>query len=132
MSSSIYHDEFGTISRDDGRDVLELTWSPATDHISDADFKALMARFAQTAEQVPTRYVVVDARDLHHRPDPDFDSWCDEHVIPCYNRAGVAKLAYLMRPAEAAEAEPAPEGPAKFPTAYFDSMESVQDWLKTA
>ncbi len=131
MSNSIYHDEYGTISHDGGVGVLELTWSPATDHISEADFKALMARFAQTAEQMPTKYAVVDARELHHRPDPDFDGWFDRNVTPCLDRAGVAKLAVLMRPAEAAEAEPAPEGPATFPTAYFDSMQSVRDWLRT-
>ncbi|GAA2389262.1 hypothetical protein Cme02nite_71010 [Catellatospora methionotrophica] len=128
MSNSIYHDEYGTISRDDG-DVLALTWSAATDHISDDAFRALMSRFAQTAEQEPTRYAVVDARELRHRPDADFDDWYDQHVVPSLDRAGLAKLAYLMRPAEAAEAEPAPEGPATFPTAYFDSMESVRDWL---
>ncbi|MFC7245947.1 hypothetical protein ACFQO7_26010 [Catellatospora aurea] len=131
MSNSIYHDEYGTISRDDGRSLLELTWSAATDHISEAEFKALMSRFAQTAEQLPTRYAVVDARELHHRPDADFDSWYDQHVVPSFDRAGLAKLAYLTRPAEAAEAEPVPEGPASFPTGYFDSMQSVEDWLKT-
>ncbi|MDI1465301.1 hypothetical protein QEZ54_30475 [Catellatospora sp. KI3] len=132
MSNSIYHDEFGSISHDDTRRVLELTWTPATDHITDDHFRALLSRFAQTAEQLPTEYVVVDERQLHHRPDADFDSWCDQNLVPAWNRAGVTKLAYLSAPAYAAEAEPAPEGPATFPTCHFDSMQSVHDWFATS
>lgn len=42
--------------------------------------------------------------------------------------AGIRKFAFLV-PAGAGTSEPAAEGPATFPTGYFDSREDVYEWF---
>ena len=53
--------------------------------------------------------------------------------IPRYKAAGVKRFAFLM-PAgmPAARAPQAPEGPASFPTAYFDARPAALAWLAGA
>ncbi len=59
--------------------------------------------------------------------------WRDEQIIPRYNAAGVKKFAFLMPAAmPAIGADPAPEGPADFPTAYFAECTQAQAWLDGA
>jgi hypothetical protein len=59
--------------------------------------------------------------------------WRDEQIIPRYNAAGVKKFAFLMPAAmPAIGADPAPEGPADFPTAYFAERTQAQAWLDGA
>lgn len=57
--------------------------------------------------------------------------WRDEHIIPRYNAAGLRKFAFVM-PAgmPAIGSEPAPEGPADFPTGYFAGRADALSWLK--
>jgi hypothetical protein len=57
----------------------------------------------------------------------------DANIVPRYNVAGVKKFAFLM-PAgmPAVGSPPAPEGPAVFPTAYFDARPDALTWLAGA
>ena len=57
--------------------------------------------------------------------------WRDANIIPRYNAAGVKKFAFIM-PAgmPAIGDDPAPEGPAHYPTAYFGSRAEALAWLR--
>lgn len=81
------------------------------------------------ASQLQWRFMIVDTRLFRYRPSADFAEWRDQNIIPRYNRAGVRKFAFLTPPGVGAASEPAPEGPAQFPTGYFDSRERIDAWL---
>ena len=125
----LYRDEFGVIRRDEAGHVLELEWTEETARMTDEDFKAWLVRLAETGEGHPAHFMIVDTRLFRYRPGADFAEWRDQNIIPRYNRAGVTKFAFLTPPGMGAASEPAPEGPAQFPTGYFDSRERIDAWL---
>ena len=60
-------------------------------------------------------------------------SWHDKHIVPLYNEAGVQKFAFLVtdRAPGTVEkgAKPAPDGPAEFPTGWFETRDRMYAWL---
>lgn len=122
-------EQYATFRHDPARRVLELEWSDATADMSEGDFRRVIARFAGYAEEHPGEHLLVDVRHFAYRPEPDFDGWRDTNIIPRYNAADVKKEAFLLPAGAAPDASPAPEGPASFPTARFDSRERIDAWF---
>ena len=114
---------------DDDRKILELRWFEETEAMTDDDYMGWLERFAISAEQHHARFIVIDTLAFKHHPGAHTGPWRDEHIVPGYNRAGVKKFAFLLSPGTAPKTEPAPEGPAQFPTGYFDSREQIDRWF---
>jgi len=63
-------------------------------------------------------------------------AWRDKEIIPHYNAGGVTKFAFIAGqsvpfPTVESGADPAPEGPATFPTGWFASRDRAYQWLAT-
>ena len=60
-------------------------------------------------------------------------AWRDEHIVPLYNQAGIEKFAFLTSSAMPGTVEkgrqPAPDGPASFPTGWFATRDRMYGWL---
>lgn len=125
--------EFGTTSFDAGSSTLELDWTAETEHMTDAQFRAALDRFAALSVDHHARNVLIDVTKFAHQMSPEVGPWRDEHVIPRYNEAGVQRMAFLLPTGAPGTVEsgnePAPEGPADFPTGYFSSREGVLAWF---
>ena len=132
METQLYQDKFGAIKYDAANQILELQWSAETAVMTDNDFREWVERYASTAEQHHVPFALIDARVFKGHPAADFLAWRDEHIIPQYNRAGIKKFAFLLAEGSAPNSEPAPEGPALFPTGYFDSRERIERWFTAA
>jgi hypothetical protein len=129
METQLYQDRFGAIVYNDTKNMLELRWFAATEFMTDEDFKEWLGRFSSIAEQRHVSFALIETRVFKHHPPADFMPWRDEHIIPQYNRAGIKKFAFLLPEGSAPSTEPAPEGPAQFPTGYFDSRERIERWF---
>ena len=129
METHLYQDRFGTIIYDAAKHILELRWSAETEFMNDEDFKEWLGRYAHAAEQQQVPFALIDTRAFKHQPGAHIGPWRDEHIIPHYNRAGIKKFALLLAEGSAPNTEPAPEGPAQFPTGYFDSREQIERWF---
>jgi hypothetical protein len=129
METQLFHDRFGVMLNDDARKILELRWFSETESMTDDDYMGWLERFAVSAEQHHVQFIVIDTLAFKHHPGAHTGPWRDEHIIPRYNRAGVKKFAFLLSPGTAPKTEPAPEGPAQFPTGYFDSREQIERWF---
>ena len=127
----LYADKWGRILGDAGRRHIEIDWTLETANMSAADFVQWLTRFAALVEFGRCRTALVDARSFRIDPAGLDMGWRDKQIIPRYNAAGVQKFAFVM-PAgmPAIGAEPAPEGPAQFPTAYFAGRAVALAWLK--
>ena len=126
----LYRDAWGTIATDDDTRHIEIHWTEATAEMTDEDFMSWLERFAGFVEDGQCDTALVDARLFRMNPAGVSMGWRDQQIIPRYNAAGVKKFAFVM-PAgmPAIGAEPAPEGPADFPTAYFGEPEAAHRWL---
>ena len=129
MQTQLFQDRFGVMLYDDARNILELHWYPETEFMTDDDYMGWLERFAISAEQHRVQFIVIDTLAFKHHPGTHTGPWRDEHIIPRYNRAGVKKFAFLLSPGTAPKTEPATEGPAQFPTGYFDSREQIDQWF---
>jgi hypothetical protein len=132
METQLYQDRFGAIMYDAAKHILELRWFADTEGMTENDFRAWLERYATAAEQHHGSFALIDTQAFKYHPAADFLPWRDERIIPHYNRAGIKKFAFLLAEGSAPNSEPAPEGPALFPTGYFDSRERIERWFTPA
>jgi len=125
-----YEDRFGAIIDHPSTEVLEIRWYDATSEMTADDFNRWLATFAGEVEASGRTHALVDAVQFNMPMDQMSLGWRDEHIIPRYASAGMQRFAFLM-PAgmPAIGAEPAAEGPARFPTGYFGTRADALAWL---
>ena len=125
--------EWGTITYYSQWDTLELTWSPDTRSMGDEGFRETLQLLADQGLKVRPRFMIIDATQFFHTLGEGVLAWRDEHIVPLYNEAGVQKFAFLAPPSAPGTVEkggvPAPDGPATFPTAWFETRDRLYKWL---
>ncbi len=125
--------EWGTIIYHPQWSTLELKWGQKTRSMTDDGFKQTLQLMADHGLQVRPKYMIIDATEFFHELGEGTLAWRDEHIVPLYNDAGVEKFAFLAtgRAPGTVEkgAEPAPDGPARFPTGWFETRERMYAWL---
>lgn len=128
-----HRDEFGVIILHEDRRMLELRWLEASAEMTDDDFMRSMERYAASAQDHRSPFLLVDVTNFKHSPGEEVAGWRDEHIIPRYNAAGVRKFAFLLPEGAPGTVEsgtqPAPEPPGDFPTGYFAERQHVLDWF---
>ena len=127
-------DPWGEIIFYDHWNTLELRWLPSTKDATDDDTRKTMELFSAEAERRKPSSLIVDTTEFGHRWGEGMMEWRNEKIIPGYNRAGVKKFAFIAGPGYPGDtveagAQPAPEGPANFPTGWFSTREGAYAWL---
>ena len=125
--------EWGTITYHPQWNTLELKWAEKTRSMNDDGFKQTLQILADHGLEVRPRYMIIDATEFFHTLGEGTLAWRDEHIVPLYNQAGVEKFAFLTSSAMPGTVEkggqPAPDGPASFPTAWFETRDGMYAWL---
>lgn len=131
MAQELYQDPYERVTLDPKKERIVLEWREATATMTDGDFQASLTRLAEFSETHRARHVVIDVRGFRHKPGDSIMGWRDTQIIPRYNAAGIKKFAFLL-PEAAPERPPAPEGPAAFPTGWFNTPDHLEAWLSEA
>jgi len=122
-SRVIYHPQW---------DTLELRWDQSTRSMADEGFKQTLQILADQGLKVRPFYVMVAATEFFYTLGEGVLAWRDENIVPLYNEAGFKKFAFLAPEAMSGTVEkggePAPDGPATFPTG-FETRERMYAWL---
>jgi len=125
--------QWGTITHHPQWNTLELKWGPQTRSMSDGGFRETLTVMADHGLKVRPDFMIIDATEFLHDVGEGTLAWRDEHIVPLYNQAGVKKFAFLAtsRAPGTVEkgTEPAPDGPAAFPTGWFETRERLYTWL---
>ena len=128
-------DEWSTITYYPQWSTLELKWGEQTRSMGDDGFKSAIQALADHGLKVRPRFIIIDSTQFFHTFGEGTLAWRDEHIVPLYNEAGIEKFAFLVTdhmPATVEKgAEPAPDGPASFPTAWFETKERMYAWLSS-
>lgn len=112
--------------------MLETRWYDTTAGLTGSQFKAWLTSFTDHLERLGRANVLVDATAFRMDPSQVDAQWRDATIIPRYEAAGVRKIAFHMPPGMPLVGKaPEPEGPATFPTGYFDARADALDWLLT-
>ena len=133
MVEELRRDDFGIITHDPEKGILELRWLEGSATMTDDDFMRSMERYAGFAEAHRPSNLLVDVTEFRHSPGEDIGPWRDQHIIPRYNAAGVEKFAFLFPPGAPgtveAGTEPGREPPGTFPTGYFADRQHILEWF---
>jgi hypothetical protein len=125
--------EWGAITYFPEWNTLELKWTAKTRLMTDDGFKTTLQLLADQGVEVRPTFMIIDATEFSHELGDGTLAWRDEHIVPLYNEAGVKKFAFLwtdrMPGTVEKGAEPAPDGPATFPTGWFETRERMYAWL---
>lgn len=137
MSTEVASTEYGVILYYGEWDTLELKWLPATKDATEAQARDTMALFATETEKRKPQFLIVDTTEFFHRWADDMMAWRDKEIIPHYNAGSPTKFAFITGegvpfPTVESGAEPAPDGPATFPTGWFKTREAAYQWLTAA
>ena len=121
----IYYDDWNT---------LELKWLPSSKDATEAQARSTMELFAAETEKRKPQFLLVDTTEFAHRWADDMMPWRDREIIPHYNAGGVTKFAFIAGegvpfPTVESGAVPAPDGPATFPTGWFQTRDAAYQWL---
>jgi hypothetical protein len=124
-----YEDKWGAIIHRAGQ-YAEIRWYDTTRGMSGDDFQQFLTQFADVVAQHSCSAGLVDATSFKMNPENMHMGWRDVNIIPRYNAAGMKKFAFIMPEGmPAIGSEPAIEGPADFPTAYFGSRADALEWI---
>ena len=125
--------EWGTITYYPQWAALELRWGPKTRSMGDDGFKKTLRVMADHGLKVRPRFMIIDATEFFHEFAEGTLAWRDDNIVPLYDQAGVEKFAFLVTdrmPGTVEKgAEPVPDGPATFPTGWFETKEGMYAWL---
>ena len=127
-------DRWGQIIYYDDWNTLELKWLPTTKDATEAQARDTMTLFAAETEKRKPRFLIVDTTEFAHRWADDMMPWRNSEIIPRYNAGEVTKFAFITGegvPFATVEsgADPAPDGPAIFPTGWFKTRAAAYQWL---
>ena len=135
----LHQNELWTISYDEAVSSVKIDWTEKTAHMTDADFKDALSRFAGHAEEHSACCLLVDVQRFKHALSEEIGQWRDTAIIPRYNAVGIQKMGYIVGPnaqlppaqdppAQAAGANP--DQPRTFSTRFFHSEDEAVTWFQ--
>jgi hypothetical protein len=104
--------------------LVELTWLPGTQDMTDQDFKQSLCVFAEGALQHRAKRLIIDMRQFKGRPTADVGAWRDDVIVPKYEKAGVKKIAWIWPGVSTDEMG---EGVA-YQQRYFATRDEATNW----
>lgn len=107
--------------------LVDLTWLPGTQSMTDQDFRDSLSVFAECALQHRAHCLIIDMREFRHRPSSEVLEFRDEVIVPKYIKAGVKKLAWIW-PGESGDRMTESSGGA-YENRYFDAEAEAFGWL---
>jgi len=126
----LYEDKWGEIIDRPSTGYIEIRWYDVTEEMTAEEFNQWLRKFADFVEQKRRPCALVDSTQFHMPLKRMSTGWRDTNIIPRYNAAGIKKFAFLMPSGmPAIGTAPAPEGPAAFPTGYFERRAEALTWL---
>ena len=125
--------EWGTLTYYPEWKTLELKWTEKTRSMGAEGFKQTLQLLADEGLKLRPSFMIVDSTEFFHEVAEGTLAWRNEHIVPLYNEAGVVKFAFLVTDRMPGTVEkggqPAPDGPATFPTGWFETRERMYAWL---
>lgn len=131
MQAQIVHeDNYGSLIDHPIDDYLEVRWYDTTSTFTGESFNERQALIADAVESCKRSSMLIDAVQFAMNAEEMDIAWRDANTVPRMNVAGVKKQALIV-PAgfPPIQAPPTPEGPAKFPTAYFATRSEALAWI---
>ncbi len=121
------------ISYDEAVSSVKIDWTEKTAHMTDADFKDALSRFASHAEQHSARCLLVDVQRFKPALSEEIGQRRDSAIIPRYNAVGIQKMGYIIGPnaqlSPAQDAGANPDQPRTFRTRFFHSEDEAVTWF---
>ena len=108
-------------------ELVELTWLPGTQSMTDQDFRNTLSAFAECALQHSARRLIIDMREFRYRPSPEAQVLRDEVVVPKYVKAGVKKIAWIW-PGESGDSM-TETADGSYENRYVDTVDEAFTWL---
>lgn len=85
-----------TISHNNDDNLLETSWLPTTEEMSEDDYKEHVSQQTEVMSQHQVQLFLADCSSFAFVVNPDLQEWGDETQVPKMIKAGVRKIAVLL------------------------------------
>jgi hypothetical protein len=75
--------------------LVQLTWLPGTETMTNQDFGDVLWVFAAAALRHPAERLIIDMRQFMYGPSAEILEWRDQVIVPMYIQAGIRKIAWI-------------------------------------
>ena len=128
--STLFQDDFGTVTHDADKSILTLTWFEKTANMTDENFQVPNLAFAVLTAEHKISKLIVNVEKFKHKFGPELGGWRTRNILPIYARAGVTKFAFVHGIGYTGPTEGSMEGE-NFVTQRYATREEAVAWLLT-
>ncbi|MCS6821246.1 MAG: STAS/SEC14 domain-containing protein [Microscillaceae bacterium] len=125
---------FWDVYSDESHSLLEITWKPTANNISETEFKAHLQSFVEAIHQHQVKRFLVDSKAGHFVMNVGIQAWHDAEIVPHYLQAQIQKIAFVVPEhnfvAAVSIEQTFDETQAQqLQTRYFDNLASARAWI---
>ncbi|MCU0450648.1 MAG: STAS/SEC14 domain-containing protein [Bernardetiaceae bacterium] len=132
----VYKSQFLHLAFFAQEELIEMTWLPATEHMTDEECKQEFRHYLDLMLQLKPKKVLPDTRDMLFQIDPDLQEWTNHTIFTPSLAMGLNKAAFVVSQyifaQVAIEQTMGEQEGSKFNTRYFDNKEAAKAWLLLA
>ncbi len=96
MENEIFASKFAKVFYNTSKKLYTIKYLPATEDMSNQDWKNLMLSFQALWHKFETWYMISDDRERKFGYDPELQEWTLKLVIPDWNELGLKKYVQIL------------------------------------
>lgn len=129
---TILTNSFIDVSYDSTHQLITAVWKPASEHMTDDDFRFVNQTYLKTSQEKKVRLIEIDTRNMRFIIHPDLQAWVRESIVVPMVDNGAQKLAIIVGEdliVQLSIEQTMEETESIFQTRYFSNQESARKWL---
>jgi len=128
----VYNSKFLHLSFFPEEEIIEMTWLPATERMTEDDYKQTSLEYLDVFLKFCPQIAIADTRTLLFPIIPELQAWTNHTIIPKCMQAGLKRIAIVINQDMilqlSVEQIMQEDEASKFQTHYFASKEAARAW----
>jgi hypothetical protein len=133
MKTKVYESKFLQLEFDADTKLIELTWLPHTENMTEESYKSEFLVYLQSILNLRPTKLIADTRLMDFVISPELQKWTNQTIFPKSLEIGLNKVAFVVSrefiTQMSIEKTMKENEGSQFITRYFDQKEKALDWI---
>lgn len=131
----IYKSKFQTVEFYPELAIVEATWTPSTEKMSNEEYKQEMLSYLERIKAYQPKFALPNTTELRFAISPEIQDWMNQHIFTGFLELGMQAAAFVVSAdlfAQVSIEQTMEEDMGiSFKTRYFEDREAALDWLQS-